>query len=313
MGMGKKQKPIIPAVKSDIKYIKCQVCEETAKRISRAVKKERDARLPKKLTELEIIEMIEKTCEPEKTEGAWIKHMDLVTEGTSVKLHEHENPGKCRSECQTVARTCKEVLGDHDTDLAELLFKGEMQRAQLTRHLCNELSGACTGKVPKLGKSGRADEEFLELSEKEAQMEALMASLGGMDGMDGMGLNMYDKDSLLAEMEEGEGTDGIDDYLGGGSQGGAGFGDNDASMEKLKQQISDMAKDAVRRSKAGGDDSNDGGLLGKLDRLVGQVAGVAMQGVEAVTEAMRSAASWGFKLLAGEEEDRPTQPVVQDL
>jgi hypothetical protein len=43
-------------------------------------------------------------------------------------------------------------MGDSDTDLAEAMARGDMQRAQLTNLLCHELADVCTSKPPKVPK-----------------------------------------------------------------------------------------------------------------------------------------------------------------
>jgi hypothetical protein len=43
-------------------------------------------------------------------------------------------------------------MGDSDTDLAEAMYKGDMQRAKLTNLLCHDLADVCTSKPPKVPK-----------------------------------------------------------------------------------------------------------------------------------------------------------------
>uniref|UniRef100_A0A7S0R519 Saposin B-type domain-containing protein n=1 Tax=Pyramimonas obovata TaxID=1411642 RepID=A0A7S0R519_9CHLO len=234
MGGGKK-KDKAPAVKSDIKYIKCSVCEEIVKFLHREVKKMRDE-LPKnkKLAEFDILEMTEKVCDPEKEEGEWITFLDMVEDGDKIKLVTRERPGKCKKECRTIARACEEIMDSADTELGELLFKGEMQRAKLSNELCRELSNACSKPAPKVKKDRKPIEEFEEMSEKDVEMDKLMKSMSGMPGMPGM--EMYSRDDLAGMMDGYGGMDGYGDYDGDeddAAGGMGGYGDYDEAFDGM--------------------------------------------------------------------------------
>jgi len=43
-------------------------------------------------------------------------------------------------------------MGDHDTDVAEYLYKAGATRAGVVKLLCKDLSKACVGKLPRLPK-----------------------------------------------------------------------------------------------------------------------------------------------------------------
>jgi hypothetical protein len=43
-------------------------------------------------------------------------------------------------------------MGDHDTDVAEYLYKAGATRAGVIKLLCKDLSKACVGKLPRLPK-----------------------------------------------------------------------------------------------------------------------------------------------------------------
>ena len=69
-------------------------------------------------------------------------------------------------------QACEETLGLHDTDVAEALFEsasgGEgksMQRAQLEKMLCRELTGACRRPPPPLPEGRLPGPAFAEKSE----------------------------------------------------------------------------------------------------------------------------------------------------
>ena len=95
------------------------------------------------LPEIDIIERVENVCDPEKTAGEWITHLDMLEDGDKIKVRRpkcqsplclldpphvhicltlgwrrvartqlvyHEAPSKCESECRTIAKACEEVL-----------------------------------------------------------------------------------------------------------------------------------------------------------------------------------------------------------
>jgi hypothetical protein len=82
----KETKGVVTARKEDVKYIKCGVCEEIVKQLSRQVKKKRDKIAPKKLTEFQIIETAENICNMKREEGDWILWLDIVEQGDKLKV-----------------------------------------------------------------------------------------------------------------------------------------------------------------------------------------------------------------------------------
>ena len=46
-----------------------------------------------------------------------------VPQGTKLVLEEQPEAGVCGSECKTIAKAALEIVGDHDTDIAEMLWK----------------------------------------------------------------------------------------------------------------------------------------------------------------------------------------------
>ena len=136
----KKQKaPPARAVKSDLKYVRCQVCEEVAKVLSREASTLREEK-GAKLTEADVLEKVEKVCDVETVEGEWLLKHDLVEKGDALAMvHMGEDVyGKCNSECKTMQLACEKIVADRDTDVAEALFTGgeAMKRAAVTQFLC---------------------------------------------------------------------------------------------------------------------------------------------------------------------------------
>ncbi|KAH8938495.1 hypothetical protein BDL97_16G086100 [Sphagnum fallax] len=190
----KETKGVVTARKEDVKYIKCGVCEEIVKQLSRQVKKKRDKIAPKKLTEFQIIETAENICNMKREEGDWILWLDIVEQGDKLKVVEQQAEGECNTECRTIERACQEVMGDYDTDVAEFLYKPGAQRAGLSKLLCKDLSKACVGKVPPVPKDREPGEAFTPKPTKDAEMERLMRSMSDMPGAGGM--KMYSREDL---------------------------------------------------------------------------------------------------------------------
>jgi hypothetical protein len=193
--MAAPKKPIAVARREDIPYIKCGVCEQIVKQLDRQVTNKRNQIAPKRLSEYQIIEVAENICNLKKEEGDWLLHLDIVEVGDKLKLVEQEQEGDCNAECKTIERTCQEVIGYHDTDIAEFLFKSEPQSSSLLKFLCNDLSKACLVKPPPVPKDRTPGEPFVPKSSKEAEMEKIMRSMSGMPGASNM--KMYSKDDLM--------------------------------------------------------------------------------------------------------------------
>ena len=133
--------PPARAVKSDLKYVRCQVCEEVAKVLSREASTLREEK-GAKLTEADVLGKVEKVCDVETVEGEWLLKHDLVEKGDALAMvHMGDGVyGKCNSECKTMQLACEKIVADRDTDVAEALFTGgdAMKRAAVTQFLCAE-------------------------------------------------------------------------------------------------------------------------------------------------------------------------------
>lgn len=197
------------ARKEDIKYIKCAVCHEISHQLSRQIKQKRDELAPKQLSEYQIIEVAENICNLKRIEGDWLLHQDIVEQGDKLVLLEQEDEGECNTECKTIEKACQEVMGYHDTDVAEFLFKGPAQTDLLSEFLCKDLSKACRGKIPAVPKDRKPGEAFTPKSSKDAEMEKIMRSMSDMPGAPNM--KMYSREDLMNGMPNFNGDDVDDD------------------------------------------------------------------------------------------------------
>lgn len=85
--------------------------------------------------------------------------------------------GECGRECKTVAKAAEQILGEHDTDLAERLLKGGTSRAALTEWLCSELSTACSNPTPPLPADRPKGPPFTPLPEDEVSVVNMMGEM----------------------------------------------------------------------------------------------------------------------------------------
>ena len=80
-----------------------------------------------------VIELVEKLTSAGLPEGQWIASVDLVEEaGGRLAVREMGRPGVCGVECKTVERAAEQIMGEHDTDVAEALFTVGCQAAAAT-------------------------------------------------------------------------------------------------------------------------------------------------------------------------------------
>jgi hypothetical protein len=232
--------PALP-VKTDIKFIRCQVCEALAKNAHRQAKSLRDAVKPgKKVSEMALLEVVESLANPVKEQGEWINKIDLVEEGSKLSLVEQDQVGECNSECKTVAKAAEEIIGEHDTDLAEELWKGNKNRAQLTKWLCYELTNSCKTKPPPLPKDRKPGPTFKEMDEKDLQMQRLMANMKES----GLGGTMYDRDTIMKKYMSGY----DDDYE---MDEESSPDNNEGGISDTVSKVKDMAGAAAEKAREG--------------------------------------------------------------
>ena len=109
--------------KEDVKFIKCDVCRYLA---INAYEQGREllARSDDKITEDQVIELIEKLTTAWRPEGEWITSLHLTKSLTGGKLTvtNMEQQGECGEACKTIEKAAQDVMGEHDTDVAEALF-----------------------------------------------------------------------------------------------------------------------------------------------------------------------------------------------
>ncbi|KAJ3686456.1 hypothetical protein LUZ61_015620 [Rhynchospora tenuis] len=204
-----KKAPATSARKEDIPYIKCQVCEKIAHQIHQQVEKKEAQISPKKVSELEIIEIVENVCNLKKQEADWILQIDIVEKGDKLELVEQGVEGHCNSKCKTIERACQEVVGFADTDVGEFFYKKRPTINELVNYLCHDLSEACSVKTPPVPKDRIPGEPFVPKPSKDAEMEKILRSMQDMPGAPNM--KMYSRDDLMNNNFGGDDADEDED------------------------------------------------------------------------------------------------------
>jgi len=264
--------PKPPASKADLPLIRCQVCEAVVKQAREVVKTLRAEVKPgKKLSEGDILEKLEKLCDPDTDEGEWVGRFDLVEDGDRLVLKDMGKLGECGTECRTVARACAQVLEGADlTEVSELLYAGR-KRADLSQALCYSGSGACAKKAPAMPKDRPAGPKFKALTDEAAQHAKLMRSLKA-SGLSGQ---MYDRASLQDEMTQ------MQDE----------FEDDDEMSALLKQTQAAAAE--------GGDKPE--GLMGDVKQAASKVVDSVVETAGSVASSVGDAVKSTFSKLTGKK------------
>ncbi|KAG2491405.1 hypothetical protein HYH03_010196 [Edaphochlamys debaryana] len=168
-----------------------------AKQAGKIVKDLAEEAGAKKVAEADILDRIEKMCDPDENDGDWLTHYDLVVEGDYLKMKDTGKMGKCKSECRTIARACEQIAEDLDlTDLSAMLYKGK-KRAAISNWMCHESSDSCTVTTKHVHKD-RVDEEHVPMDPDEISSVKMLRNMkaAGLSG------SMYSRETMQEELAE---------------------------------------------------------------------------------------------------------------
>ena len=210
-GRGKEKKAA--SRKADIPLLSCQTCELTVNELLGVVASKKAAAGPaKKLTEGDVIEIMEGICDPDTDDGDWLSRLDIEVESGKLQIVDMGVPGECQEQCRTIARSCHETMEAADLGVvSEAIWKGA-KRAQVTQLLCKEQTRACKKKAPKVPSNRLPGPAFKSLTEEEAKMRGTMRNLK----KSGMGGTLYNREEMMEKMK-----DRGEDLMGeGGEEGG---------------------------------------------------------------------------------------------
>ena len=100
----------------------------------------------------------------------------MADKNNELHLIEKGDFGKCRKECQTIAKACEESIGEGDTDLGELLWQDKLSLSKLINKFCYSMTTSCKKTNPKL-KGKRNDEEFIVMTEDERKADEVLKQM----------------------------------------------------------------------------------------------------------------------------------------
>ena len=75
---GLPQKPAPLPMTEDVPHIVCDVCQKAAKTLFKHVRTKRKEKEPVKLSEEDVLNVVEKTCDPDNEFGEWITKLDVT-------------------------------------------------------------------------------------------------------------------------------------------------------------------------------------------------------------------------------------------
>ena len=161
------------AVPSDVKYIRCGVCQQLITAVHEQVAAAKKKSKSKKLSEESIQTIIESACKPSAEAGAWLKFLDMAeTDGGRIQVERQAEDGPCGRECKTLGMACEQLMEEGWEDsLSESLFGGEAAD-ELRETACHEWSSACRKTPPKVDQSRRSGPPFRPFTEDERALEA---------------------------------------------------------------------------------------------------------------------------------------------
>jgi len=111
--------------------------------------------------------------------------------------------GHCKRECETVAKSCRDLIEDIDVDDLQVALWRDVKEGQLRNQLCTKWSSACrkSNRDAEL-ENRKFDEDFEAKSEKDLEIEKLMESMKGMPGMEA--LSMFNSDDMQGSLDGAE-------------------------------------------------------------------------------------------------------------
>lgn len=157
-------------VPSDVKYIKCEVCEAAVSEAHGQF----DAMKSGVPSEEAATQIVEQLCKVNAAEGSWMRKFDLVERsdeatpsdsgnsgggggsisggggGRRLALVKMEEEGPCGVECATVALACAAAVEEMENELSEALYARAVDASKLRAKACTKWSSACKKAAPRL-------------------------------------------------------------------------------------------------------------------------------------------------------------------
>lgn len=122
----------------EIKSLKCDVCLNLVDNFIKLSDDARENAPYKKLSELQVVEIIEDICENTSKYGKWIREFIVTpTQGddnkTYLTIEKQPSLSRCKKDCNVITATCKKILGSLDIDdLSAVAYKRlNLEKAQV--------------------------------------------------------------------------------------------------------------------------------------------------------------------------------------
>jgi hypothetical protein len=157
--------PIAEAsIKTDIKFVACDVCKRAMDQLYHA---------SQGAGEEAILDLAANVCDPAKDEGEWLKKIDIRQRTRYLELHDQDGAAaRCGNECQTLKRACARVVDEHESEISEALYRGDVETLKaLQRLACKTLSGVCSVKW-KTPEGYRFNDESFQTADQARASEA---------------------------------------------------------------------------------------------------------------------------------------------
>ena len=160
-------------VASDVKYIKCEVCQHFVEAAHAAVAAKRKT-AGASLSEDDVSGIIAKSCKANTREGAWMRSIDLEesSDGGSLRLVKQKGEGPCEAECMTIALACEAIAEGMENELSESLWEGSSTPQATSEKACRTWSPACKKAAPKLEAGRPRGPAFRPYTDEEVALRA---------------------------------------------------------------------------------------------------------------------------------------------
>ena len=94
------------------------------------------------------------TPSPQKKKSKWLHRLDYKVDDEEnkvvIKDVEDGQLCSCDKECMTIAKVCRDIIQDYESELVGMLYNTKNKRARIQSALCYEATDYCTGRPPKL-------------------------------------------------------------------------------------------------------------------------------------------------------------------
>ncbi|CAG9461622.1 unnamed protein product [Pedinophyceae sp. YPF-701] len=196
-----------PAVRSDVPFIKCGVCEIVAAELVKGTARvKREKKFAFRVEDVH--DVIEEVCDIKKG-GEWAMRVDLFEDGDGLTVILPGGISRCGQECSTAVRACRDVIEETDViELAEELYSGKITAGDARKSVCRRLSTACDEDPPPVPKTRKPGPPFKPMTSEEIKVWEMIKKV---DGMEGVKPEVLSRDEMEREHRREQGLDSDDE------------------------------------------------------------------------------------------------------